>query len=93
MLMQMQMQIIVSVSSFGCPALHGKDALSMVSLQLETDLAHSLGALARLDLIGLLAFSSSLGASFLVELLLSSLTLLLEALEDINGAALRNVSS
>lgn len=65
----------------------------MVSLQLETDLAHALGALSWLDLVGLLAFSSSLGASLLVELLLSSLTLLLEALEDINGAALRNVSS
>ena len=61
-------------------------SLAFVSLQLKADLAHSLTALARFDLVLLLALGSGFGTGLLVHLLLAAKTLLLEALDDVDGA-------
>lgn len=63
-------------------------SLALVSLQLETDLAHPLAAFARLDFIRLLAFGGGFGAGFLVHLLLAAETLLLETFDDVDCATL-----
>ena len=63
-------------------------SLAFVSLQLKADLAHSLTALARFDLVLLLALGSSFGARFLVHLLLATKPLLLEALHNVDGTTL-----
>lgn len=61
-------------------------SLALVALKFKTNLAHSLAALARPDLVLLLALGSSFGTSLLVHLLLAAKTLLLEALDDVDGA-------
>jgi hypothetical protein len=66
--------------------------LASVLLELETDFAHALGALARLDSVLLLALGGSFGAHFLVQFLLTTLTLPLHALHDVDGTALRDLS-
>jgi hypothetical protein len=63
-------------------------SLAFVSLQLEANLAHSLAAFARFDLVLLLALGSSFGARFLVHLLLATKPLLLEALHNVDGTTL-----
>ena len=60
--------------------------LALVALKFKPNLAHSLAALARPDLVLLLALGSSFGAGLLMHLLLAAKALLLETLDDVNGA-------
>ena len=68
--------------------LNREDMLSfaLVALQLKTDLAHSLAALARPDLVLLLALGSSFSTGLLVHLLLAAKALLLETFDNIDSA-------
>lgn len=60
-------------------------SLALVLLQFEPNLAHSLAAFARFDLVLLLALCSGFGASFLVHLLLAAKPLLFEAFHNVDG--------
>ena len=61
--------------------------LSAVILQLQTNLAHALCTFARLDLVGLLALCRVLGTHLLMQFLLATLALELDALDDVDGPA------
>jgi hypothetical protein len=61
-------------------------SLALVALQFKTNLAHSLAAFARPDLVLLLALGSSFGTCLLVHLLLAAKTLLLETLDNVDSA-------
>lgn len=58
-------------------------SLAFVSLQFETNLAHPLAALARFDLVLLLALGSSFGTRFLMHLLLAAKPLLFKTLSTL----------
>lgn len=75
--------------------LHGENVLSFaaVSLKFETQFTHPFSAFAWFDSIVLLAFGSCFGTCFLDHLLLASLTFLLKAFVDVNGATLVVVTS
>jgi hypothetical protein len=61
-------------------------SFALISLQLEADFAHPLAALARFDLVKLLALGGSFGARFLMHLLFAAKTLLFETLDNVNSA-------
>jgi hypothetical protein len=63
-------------------------SLALVSLQLQANLAHSLAAFARFDLILLLALGSSFGARFLVHLLFAAKSLFLKTFHNVDGTSL-----
>jgi hypothetical protein len=61
-------------------------SLALVALKFKPNLAHPLATLARPDFVLLFALGSSFSTSLLVHLLLAAKTLLLETLDDVDGA-------
>lgn len=65
--------------------------LAAILLQLQADLTHPFRALARLDLVRLLALLGILCAHLLSEFLLAALALELDTLDNIDSATLWNL--
>lgn len=61
--------------------------LPVILLQFQAHLAHSLRTFAWLDLVCLLTLRSRFGTHLLPHLLLATLALLLEPLDDVDGTA------